>query len=262
MGSAAPDHSDPTPASAASLSAGWVGEMPIGVLRAHPLGALIPVMSPQERDALVKDVRARGILAPLEVNAQGVVLDGRHRLEVAQQLGMREVPVRVVAPVDEVQYMVQAALARRHLSASQRGALAIDLEALQRDRLSARARQRANLRQFAEVATLPPRGERTRETAARWAGVSPRVVQDALTVRDADPALYERVRSGEIPAHTAARRVRRARLHAAIPPGATAADRAVPGDSRRPAVADGKPRQRLIPRSPLPDDESGGDQGG
>ena len=153
-------------------------------------------------------------------HAEGVVLDGRHRLEVARELGFARVPVRVVAPSDEVEHMVRAALARRHLNASQRGALAVDLEAFQDDRQSARKRQLANLRQFADVATLPSRGERTRETAARWAGVSPRVVQDALTVRDADPALYERVRAGEVPVHTAARRVRRARRYAQIPPAA------------------------------------------
>ena len=67
------------------------------------------------------------------------------------------------------------------------------------------------------MATLPPRGERTRDAAARIANVSPRVVQDAATVRDHNRALFERVRAGEIPAHKAARQVRRERRHAEIP---------------------------------------------
>ena len=196
---------------------GSVGLWPVEGLRAHPLAGQIPVMSAAERALLVEDVRGRGIHSRLEVTAEGVVLDGRHRLEVARELGLEVVPVRVVAPADEVEHMVRAALARRHLTASQRGALAVELAAFQTARAEAVVRQRANLRQAPEVATLPPRGERTRDAAARIANVSPRVVQDAAPVRDHDPALFERVRAGEIPAHKAARQVRRERRYAEIP---------------------------------------------
>lgn len=74
-------------------------------------------------------------------------------------------------------------------------------------RRDGRARQRANLRNSIEVATLPPRGEKSRELAARLAGVSPRTVQDAATVRAHDPVLFEQVKDGRIPAERAARRV-------------------------------------------------------
>ena len=131
---------------------GSVGLWPVEGLRAHPLAGQIPVMSAAERALLMEDVRGRGIHSRLEVTTEGVVLDGRHRLEVARELGLEVVPVRVVAPADEVEHMVRAALARRHLTASQRGALAVELAAFQTARAEAVIRQRANLRQAPEVA--------------------------------------------------------------------------------------------------------------
>jgi len=59
------------------------------------------------------------------------------------------------------------------------------------------------------VATLPPRWARTRELAAEVAGCSPRTQQDVITVHAHDPELYERIKAGEIPAHTARRELQR-----------------------------------------------------
>jgi N6-adenosine-specific RNA methylase IME4 len=115
--------------------------------------------------------------------------------------------------------MLLAALQRRHLSASQRAALAVELESYRELRDEARQRKLANLRQNrdSEVATSPPRGK-TRELAANQAGVSPRTVQDAATVREYDPALFEEIKTGRIAADQAARRVRRRLRDQQLPP--------------------------------------------
>ena len=187
-------------------------------LRAHPLAARLPAMTDAERATLREDIARRGIQAPLEVTAEGIILDGHHRLGVARELGVQEVPVRYVAPDDEAEHILCAALARRNLTASQKAALAVECADYQGAREQGRARRRANLRPVPDVATLPHRGERAREAAAGRAGVSPRTVQDAACVRDADPALFEEVLAGRIPANRAAARVRRARRYAEIPP--------------------------------------------
>ena len=82
-------------------------------------------MSEDEFDALRADIASRGILTPLEITAAGVVVDGLHRLQAAQLLGLEEVPIRSVAPADEVEHILLAALNRRHLSQSQKAALAM-----------------------------------------------------------------------------------------------------------------------------------------
>ncbi|MDX6413667.1 MAG: hypothetical protein QOH23_1077, partial [Gaiellaceae bacterium] len=85
-------------------------------------------MQPDEYAAFLADIAERGILVPLEISEEGKVLDGRHRLQAARELGIDTVPVRIVAPADEHEHVLLAALQRRHLSASQKAALAVELD--------------------------------------------------------------------------------------------------------------------------------------
>jgi N6-adenosine-specific RNA methylase IME4 len=190
-----------------------------GELRLHPRAGLVPAMDAKEFAAFRADIEQRGLLVPIEITSAGVVLDGRERLRAARELGLTRVPVRVVAPQDEFDYMLRAAIQRRQLSASQRAALVVELQQYRQLAAQGRERQRANLRQLPEVATLPPRGK-TRDIASAWAGVSPRILQDAIGVYAHDPALFEQVKSGEIPVGVAAQRIRRAQrdLRLGAPP--------------------------------------------
>jgi N6-adenosine-specific RNA methylase IME4 len=185
-------------------------------LRSHPEAASIPVMPESEYGAFRADVEERGVLVPIEITPEGVVLDGRQRLRAARELGHETIPVRVVEVGNELEHMLRAAVLRRHLRPAQRAAIVAEFESYQAARAEARKRQHANLRQAAEVATLPPRGK-TRELAADWASVSPRTVQDVATVREHDPELFERLKRGELGAALAARRVRRALRDRGLP---------------------------------------------
>ena len=96
------------------------------LLKSHPLARLIPDMRDSEWQDFYTDVAMRSIKVPLEVLADGAVVDGRHRLRAAIELGMREVPV-VDAPLNgdsPEAYMIKAAVLRRHLTDDQRAALA------------------------------------------------------------------------------------------------------------------------------------------
>jgi N6-adenosine-specific RNA methylase IME4 len=192
------------------------GQRPTASLRSHERCELVPRMPEPAYTQFRNDIAIRGLLTPLEVTAAGVVLDGNQRLRAATELGLEHTPVRIVMPDDEVEYMLLCALERRHLSASQRAALAVDLSAYRQLASEARDRRLANLNNSAEVATLPPRGK-TRELAAAWAGVSPRTVQDAATVAEHDPELFAKVKAGELAADAAARRVRRHLRDQALP---------------------------------------------
>jgi N6-adenosine-specific RNA methylase IME4/ParB-like chromosome segregation protein Spo0J len=186
-------------------------------LVAHPDADRVPVMPESDYAAFRADVDARGIQVPIEITATNVVLDGRQRLRAARELAHTTVPVVVVSVADELDHMLRASIFRRQVTESQRAALVLELDGYIQARANGRRRQRANLVQAAEVATLPPRGK-TRELAARWAGVSERVVQDTQTVQEHDPALFERVKRGEVSANVAARQVRRNRRDQALPP--------------------------------------------
>jgi ParB-like chromosome segregation protein Spo0J len=80
---------------------------------------------PEDHRTLLADIGERGVVKPLEITSAGVVLDRHQRLRAALELGHEQVPVRVIAPANEVAYMYLAALRRRQLTASQRAALAV-----------------------------------------------------------------------------------------------------------------------------------------
>jgi N6-adenosine-specific RNA methylase IME4 len=186
-------------------------------LRGHPQAALVPTMTVAEAAALQADIGRRGIQVPIEITAAGIVLDGRQRHRAAIALELAEVPVRVVAPADPVDYMLAAAIQRRHLTPSQRAALVLELNEYRDKRDTAAARKRANLRNGGvDVAVLPHRGGRSRDHAAELAGVSPRLIQHAITVREHDPALFEQAKRGEVALPKAAQQVQRRRRHASI----------------------------------------------
>jgi N6-adenosine-specific RNA methylase IME4/ParB-like chromosome segregation protein Spo0J len=191
---------------------------PPGELSLHPEAALVPEMTRAEYAELRREIERRGVLVPLEITQRRVVLDGRERLRAALELGLPQVPVRIVDPDDEVEHMLRAALHRRHLSASQKTAIALELLNYQELREAGRKRQRGNLRQNAsEVATLPPRGK-IREQVAEIAGASARTAQDVITVYENDRGLFEQIKAGDLAADVAARKVKRRKRDAALPP--------------------------------------------
>jgi N6-adenosine-specific RNA methylase IME4 len=196
------------------------GQLPLAGLRPHMQAAEVPPLPEAEHETLRKDIETRGVLTPIEISPDGLVLDGRARLRAARELGHEVIGVKVVTPQDELEHILRAALHRRHLDASQRAALALKLVEVEAVRAAAQRRQRANLRRGAEVATLPARSAegRTRDRIAEVAGVSPRTAQDAITVFEHDPAIFERVMRGEVSANRAASKVRRAQRDANIPP--------------------------------------------
>src|SRR5215212_9171166 len=131
-----------------------VERRPTASLAPHQEAACIPVMNEADYSAFRADVARRGLVCPLEINADGVVLDGRQRLRAARDLRLARVPVRVVAPGDEFEYMLKAALLRRQLTPSQRAALLAETDVYRELKEGGRVRQHANLRQN-EVAKLP-----------------------------------------------------------------------------------------------------------
>lgn len=95
-------------------------------LKNHTLAHLIPEMRGNEWRDFYADVALRGIKVPLEILADGTIVDGRHRLRAALELGLREVPVvdaSLSGDSPEV-YMLKAAVLRRHLTDDQRAAMA------------------------------------------------------------------------------------------------------------------------------------------
>ena len=187
-----------------NAESGGVPRVPVQELREHPLAAAIPEMRPAEWCAFLEDVRQRGILDPLRLASDGTtVLDGRHRLRAAREMGLEAVPTAPAPcePWDEAGYMLRAALHRRHLSDDQRAMLAARLaEAMgsERRRESARAAAKARWGDASGIGVLPNASlpDASRTIAARTLGISERRLRLARELARAAPDLAARVEAG------------------------------------------------------------------
>jgi N6-adenosine-specific RNA methylase IME4 len=178
-------------------------------LRLHRDSSLVPDMRPHEYTDLLADIRDRGIQVPLDLDGD-VVLDGRHRLKAARELGLTTVPVRVVTLNGETAtgWLVKAAVLRRHLSDDQRAMMAA---------LYAKAHPKP-----AQPKAGPGRGKKpavpvsprvsgrhpARTEAAQQMNVASARVKKAAEVLKAEPKLAAQVHAGDVKLAQAVRHVK------------------------------------------------------
>jgi ParB/Sulfiredoxin domain len=83
---------------------------------------LLPPLSAEEYEALKADIAARGILVPVEYDEDGNILDGHHRVKIADELGITY--PRLIRPFPDeeakVEHVLALNLTRRHLSLAQK----------------------------------------------------------------------------------------------------------------------------------------------
>jgi len=165
-------------------------------LKPHPLARIIPDMRPSQWDDFYADVAMRGIRVPLEVLADGTVIDGRHRLRAAIQLGMPEVPI-VDAPLNgdsPETYMLKAAVLRRHLTDDQRAAMAAMWK--EENKKQGKRTDLTSEQHRSEVQVLQPID--TEAIAAESFKVPRRKVDQASKLLHSEPGLFHQVHSGDL----------------------------------------------------------------
>ncbi len=166
---------------------------------AHPLADIFPLMEGDEFEALVDDIRANGLRAPVLVTPEGLILDGRNRFracKVIQNVRLeRTVPeharLRVhvpAAPREQWAELVMSMnLHRRHLSAGQRAMTAARWGLL-------------------KVPGVPVPSQ---EGRAREVSVGLTTLKQAETVlRSGDIDLIAKVDAGDLPVYRAAERLK------------------------------------------------------
>lgn len=188
-----------------------VVRLPLASLRLHDAWALVPGMQPDEWEIFLADVLANGVRDPIVVQRGGIVLDGRHRLKAAGERGDEFILARVVDLDGQAQldYLLKAAVLRRHLNDSQRAMLAAKIKPAYEK--AAKKRQEATRIRNGRVpagADSPPPDQKgkSRDQAGAACGVSGRSVDHATkALSKGTPELARAVAAGELRASTAAK---------------------------------------------------------
>jgi ParB-like chromosome segregation protein Spo0J len=95
----------------------------------HPVASLFPAMTPKDYADLKADIKANGQREPIWLHDDQVI-DGRHRLRACEELGITPSLCTWRGGSSLVAFVVSLNLHRRHLDASQRAAIGVEVEAL------------------------------------------------------------------------------------------------------------------------------------
>ena len=159
-------------------------------MRTHKAALAMPAMSEDDFGKLKADIEKHGLLCPIET-LSGQVIDGRHRLKACTQLGIE--PVFVEANPNgqtPAEYVWSLNAERRHLTKSQRAAVAAELWPVEREK----AKTRQTRKPQSVVENLPP--QKSRDAAGKKVGVSGKYVQEAAKLKQDAPKLFEEVKQG------------------------------------------------------------------
>jgi ParB-like chromosome segregation protein Spo0J len=173
-------------------------------LKIDPEFKVLMADSSGESGSLEENISLYGCRDPIIVlKGEGIILDGHHRYEICERLGIPyqvvelEFPSRTEAKI----WMIKNQRGRRNLNESQRAMLAVTLEALYFERARERQGTRTDLGQNLD----PSEAGRSAEKAAKDMGVSHQTVSYAKKVATKGiPELAKLVASGDLAVSAAA----------------------------------------------------------
>jgi site-specific DNA-methyltransferase (adenine-specific) len=162
----------------------------------HPACLLFPAMGEQELQELAADIKERGLLNPV-VLFEGKVLDGRSRLAACKLAGVNPRFVDWDGQGSATEWVLSQNLFRRHLTSSQRAAVAFQMLPL----LEAEAKERQRLSRGRGMSggknrpTFSTNGKAS-QVAARITKTNENYVKEIKAIHADAPDLIEAIRSG------------------------------------------------------------------
>lgn len=166
-------------------------------LEAHEFATIFPMLPDAELRSLGEDILRNGQAEPI-ITYRGKILDGRNRYRACELV---DIPPRIeeFAGHDPLAYVISHNLHRRHLTESQRSAVAAKLANL------AHGQKKSDAQICASDSSEPDRLPVSQSEAATLLNVSRRSVQLAATVqKEGVPELAELVARGEVKVSSAA----------------------------------------------------------
>ncbi|HYG77028.1 MAG TPA: ParB N-terminal domain-containing protein [Planctomycetota bacterium] len=175
----------------------------------HPLANLFPLMDEGELAALAEDIKEHGQREPIQVH-DNQIIDGRNRYLACKKAGVD--PCINFLSYSAVNwktesltaFVLSANLHRRHLTASQKAAIAADAlpffeaEAKQRQQEAAKVTNEIKAGNTVSAKVREADKGKAAAQAAKAAKVSTRYVETAKAVKAAAPELHEQVKAGKL----------------------------------------------------------------
>jgi N6-adenosine-specific RNA methylase IME4 len=186
-------------------------------MKFHPIANIFPMMPEPELKELRADVQQHGLLEPIWLY-EGQVLDGRNRYRVCRDLHL-DPKMKTYEGNSPMGFVISMNLRRRHLTASQKAAIAVEALPF----FEAEAKKRMQIRKGdqpgATTAKMPEldKGE-SREQASKAFGVSPRYISDAKAIKEQTPQAFAEMKSGKKTLTAARREKQRAEVTRDAPP--------------------------------------------
>jgi len=145
-------------------------------MKHHAASKIFPMMPDEAVQALAADIRANGLLVPIEL-CDGMIIDGRHRWTACTIAGVKPDTVEV-DPEDPVAYVLSLNLHRRHLDETQRAMIA----ARAKDQFAKQAKERMTRKPESVVKNSTQQNGKARDKAGEAVGVSGYSVNAATKV--------------------------------------------------------------------------------
>lgn len=186
----------------------------------HPAADLFPLIEGEDFDRLCDSIGKEGLEQDIVLTHDGLLLDGRNRLRACYATGQLErfKTLSEIYANGYVGYVVRLNIHRRHLSASEKAAIAA--EALDMYEAEAKARQVASggdkkssqyQKSVVEIVPQPiERQSQARDQAATDFDTNPRYVQDAKKLKSEAPEVFAEVKAGRITIPQAKREIKAA----------------------------------------------------
>jgi hypothetical protein len=165
-------------------------------IKFHPACLLFPRLPKDELKSLAADIKLKGLLHGV-VRYQGRVLDGRNRLTACKMAKVKPWFVEWDGNGSPTEWIISENLIRRHLSASQKAVVALDLLPLLEE--EAKERQRLSQGRGKKVAqNCATFSGKASSAAARIVKTSSTYVEVVKAISKVAPELIEKVRNGDL----------------------------------------------------------------
>lgn len=166
----------------------------------HEIADLFPLMDGEEYEAFKADIQEHGLREPIWLHPDGRILDGRNRYRACRELGLEPQFRTWDGEGSLIAFVLSLNIHRRHLSSSQRAAVAVavlpylEAEAKERQRIHGHTAPGRSSDTGGNFATSV--SGKARDQAAALMDVSGRYVSDAKRLKQTAPDIFERVVDG------------------------------------------------------------------